>query len=324
MPRVLACLALISFLAGLPEDAAAAMDSAELQAVLDEGRRLFDEEAYAEALERYQRAYDASGLHGLLYNIARCQQALGNDREALSTFRRFLGGEDLPPGPRGKAEMAVQILEKRLSTGRLVVQVSPFGAEILLDGEVVGTAPLAPLTVTPGTHQIEVRASGRPSAGQHVQVPAGGEITVTFALPEPPSSPLLPPTPPATPPPEPEPEGPSATPWQWVTLGTGAALVASGVVLWWLGEEDWQKVDDANSSSSSMSREEAQKLLDDGDTKHTVGYVMMGVGGAALATSVVLFVLDATVWAHEPDETVSRPAVWGTPDSVVFGFQGSF
>ena len=319
MARLFLIASILASLLLLPAGAAANMDDDELRTVLAEAKRFYDEGSFAEALARYERAYDERHIHALLFNIAFCHESLGNDQEALSAFRRYLRGEDLPAAQRAKAEVTVRLLEQRLATGRLVIQVSPFGAEVLVDGEVVGTAPLAPLTVTPGAHQVDVRAPGRPSAGQHVQVPAGGEVTVSFALPEPP------PDRPETPPPElPRDEGPRATPWQWVTLGTGAALVAGGVVLWWLGEEDWQKVEDGTDGSGTMSRSEAQKLLDDGDLKHTAGYVMMGVGSAALATSVVLFVLDATVWAEEPSDTVSRPAVWGSPDSIVFGFQGRF
>ena len=119
------------------------------------------------------------------------------------------------------------------------------------------------------------------------------------------------------------PESPGASPWQWVTLGTGAALVVGGAVLWWLGEEDFSAIEDGR-REQTMSETRAQELRDSGRTKRTSGHVLVGVGAASLATSTVLFVLDATIWDADAEVHTARPAIWHEPGGVVLGVEGGF
>lgn len=84
--------------------------------------------------------------------------------------------------------------------------------------------------------------------------------------------------------------------FKWVTGGIGLAAVIGGSVSFALGAGDHSKLDDANQTPSDqaadLTRQEALDLRDGGSTKKTVGYVLWGVGGAALAASAVLFALD--------------------------------
>ena len=315
MKRLLSVCAALGALALAPAAGAQPPSTEEVQEHVDSGARLFRVGEYERALGHFQRALDASGEQALRYPMARCQQALGRDREALASFRAFLAVPDIPPEARGKARMAVQLLEAKLASGTLILQVSPFGARIFVDDEEVGEAPLEPLDLAPGQHEVRAETDGHEGVSKTVHVAAGSETTTTIAL-----SPLLasdgagdgagPP--------------PSASPWQWVTLGGGLALAAGGGALWWLGDKDYQDVEDGR-RSGTMSLERAQDLRDSGDKKLTAAYVLVGVGGAALVTSTVLFVLDATLWdGPQAEIQVPRPAVWGRPGSVVFGLEGSF
>ena len=103
---------------------------------IEEATRLFKDGAYEEALKIYNDLYAGTRRHRaqFLYAIARCQEELDRPEEALGSYEKLLEMK-LPPDVRGKAENSVRHLRDRLSTGRLVLHVSPFGAEVVLDGK---------------------------------------------------------------------------------------------------------------------------------------------------------------------------------------------
>ena len=82
--------------------------------------------------------------------------------------------------------------------------------------------------------------------------------------------------------------------WKWSTLGGGVVLTGVGATLYVLGARDHSQVTSAPgygdpSSVYPMTRDEAQSLVDSGDTKKLIGGIGMGLGSALVATSVVLF-----------------------------------
>jgi tetratricopeptide (TPR) repeat protein len=98
---------------------------------------------------------------------------------------------------------------------------------------------------------------------------------------------------PATP--QPERGAPSRSIVPWLALGGGVAFTTVGVTLYLLGVSDHNKVTDANgygepSGVLPLTRKEAEDLVSSGDSKKLIGGIGMGVGGALLATYVVLLV----------------------------------
>jgi tetratricopeptide (TPR) repeat protein len=99
--------------------------------------------------------------------------------------------------------------------------------------------------------------------------------------------------------PAPAPKEPNAwthPAWPLLTLGTGILLAGLGTGLYLDGARDHDEVTGAAnygdvSRPSSMTEVEAQRLIDAGDTKKLIGAIGLGVGGALIATHVVL-----TVW----------------------------
>jgi hypothetical protein len=75
------------------------------------------------------------------------------------------------------AQVAVEL--QPVSAGRLVVDVQPKGAEVLLDGVLVGHTPLTLSTVTTGPHELLVRRTNFQSYLRRLDLKAGE--TQTFA-----------------------------------------------------------------------------------------------------------------------------------------------
>ena len=99
--------------------------------------------------------------------------------------------------------VTIAAAQQRTDFGTLSIQVRPPDAEILIDGErwngSEGNAPLQ-VQLSPGTHRIEIRASGRQTFSRDVTIRAGETTPLNVslgqaAIPEPAPPPAGPPAP---------------------------------------------------------------------------------------------------------------------------------
>lgn len=79
----------------------------------DRGQKLFTLGKFDEALDEYQKAYDASPLPDFLYNIGQCHRNLGDYEQAIFSFKRFLQLDPEAPN-REKVEIIIDELEDKL------------------------------------------------------------------------------------------------------------------------------------------------------------------------------------------------------------------
>lgn len=113
--------------------------------------------------------------------------------------------------------------------GRIYVAAAPPDAEVLLDGEPIGTgATVLELFVDPGTHRLQARLSGYEELSQRVEIAAGATVGATLTL-----SRVAPPPPPA---PEPSakksaPAGPAAPPAPGPWASWPGALRVAGIAV---------------------------------------------------------------------------------------------
>jgi tetratricopeptide (TPR) repeat protein len=79
----------------------------------DRGQKLFTLGKFDEALDEYQKAFDASPIPDFLYNIGQCYRNLGNYEQAIFSFKRYL---QLDPEAenRDKVEIIIDELEDKL------------------------------------------------------------------------------------------------------------------------------------------------------------------------------------------------------------------
>jgi hypothetical protein len=78
----------------------------------------------------------------------------------------------------GRRETVQLTLERASIIGRLRVTSDVAGAQVLLDGRVLGTAPVTEDGVPVGSHQVVVRAPGHADWQQQIQITGGAEVTV--------------------------------------------------------------------------------------------------------------------------------------------------
>jgi hypothetical protein len=181
-----ALLAFASLLA-LPRSAQAqgAEPSAAERSAAQEAYRhaleLFDAGRHADALVEFKRAYALAPAFRILYNMGLCHAALGDSLAAVEAFSGYLrqGGARVESPRRAQVDAEIARLSKQLAW--LTLEVVEPGAELRLDGAVVGQGPLTrELRLNAGRHAVEVRSADGTLKTQSVTLGAGSEQRLRF------------------------------------------------------------------------------------------------------------------------------------------------
>ena len=268
-----------------------------------EGVKHFDAGRFEHALASYQEAHAIWPLAALSFMEARCLEALGRAPDAIVVLQRALR-EDPEGVVRGRIEQKLIDLRRAVAPGHLLLHVTPDGAEIRVDGALRGHAPMPGIDLAAGVHTVDVRLLGYHTRSDEVFVP-GSEKTshrVDLVVVQ-------------------EPQRWYERPWGWATFGLGVASgVAAGALLG-VADRERREVRDAldNDPITSIGRQEAIDQLDTADQEELAAYVLFGVGGAALVTSIVLFALP-----EEEPGPYTAVVPLGLPDGLGMSWVGRF
>ena len=167
------CLVVLSILAQISAPTTDQEAKAKAQVVLKEGAHLYQQGAYADALEKFEQAYSVFPSPKLFFDIGQANRELGRPAEAVAAFERFLAeAVDASPELISDARRSVNELAPKI--GKLIIDCDATGAEITVDGKVVGRAPLAnSIPVSPGSHQVTATHPTIAPVVQTVEVAAG-------------------------------------------------------------------------------------------------------------------------------------------------------
>ena len=180
---------------------------------------------FGEALERLQKADDLDPNPMLKINIAETLEELDRPDEALRWYLEVQGsnaGKSLGVDAR----RAVERLREELAPkeGTLSIRSPAKGAEVSIDGELAGRAPLE-VDVPAGLHEVTLTSPDGLSITERVRVAAGATVELMLT---PPADSLEPEESFADEPPPPS-AGAGGTPWGWIAAGAGTGLVVAGV-----------------------------------------------------------------------------------------------
>lgn len=103
--------------AALAQDLNADAADEEARSRFQAGRLAFEHRRFDEALQDFRRAYELSGRHDLLFNVARCLDRLGRDEEALEAYREYLARAATTSPGVAEARARVSLLEAPVETG---------------------------------------------------------------------------------------------------------------------------------------------------------------------------------------------------------------
>lgn len=278
----------------------------------DRGRELEDDGDLAGALVEYEQAQSLRPVFRLERHLGRVCRGLGRYLDALNHYRAFLeeGGELVPEERRAAVLSILAELREQLATVRLT---APEGAEVIINGEVVGRAPLSePLVVDPGELITEVRLEGHRPFRNALTLVRGQIHEMTIYLePLPREEPSEPPVveEPLPPPPVENPEPSDGSPrraafdrgWFWSGVGVSSALLVTGAVF---GVLTLVELDEFESVNRSNRSDEDDELLRESQRRGEAFGVVADVllfSGAAFAVATVIVGL-FTDFEGEDDE----------------------
>jgi hypothetical protein len=137
----------------------------------------------AHAIAKYREAYEQSKDPRLLFDMAVCERdlhAYAAMQGLLSRYEREAGAE-LSPDQKADVEAALAAIHDFVGTVSLTV--SEAGADVSIDGEPVGTTPLAaPLVLDLGKHTLSVTKDGFDPVEHPIEISGGNETNAGITL----------------------------------------------------------------------------------------------------------------------------------------------
>lgn len=156
---------------------------AEADQLFREAQELSRQRRFAEAAVKFDASMRKLPRATTIFNVGRCAEELKQVARAIGAYRWYLL---LAPGATDKDETQAtireleQLLVKRQMQA-VTIFVTPPGAEVVVDGAVVGTSG-ASVEVTPGRHIIAARSEGYTPTELVVSVPRLESQEVNLSL----------------------------------------------------------------------------------------------------------------------------------------------
>jgi hypothetical protein len=288
---------------------ASAEDRALARSLFDEGRRLVQAGDYAEACPKLEASQRIDPGIGTAYNLADCFEHLGRLASAWATFREVADAARKARQPE-RAQVArdrATALEPSLS--KVVITVPGHAAVAILwdhtrlDEALSGT----PMPVDPGTHTLDVSASGKKSWHVEVQIGEGADSRMV-EVPELEDDAAA--VPAAQPPPRviaklPELRVPPAAPdWEhpaaWVAAGTSVVTLGIGIVFGLEARAKWSEA--APHCPASQCDSTGHPLWSDAKDAARASTIAFVAGGVLLAAA-------GTFWILAPSSKAPSPQV---------------
>jgi hypothetical protein len=284
-----------------PPRAARAQDAkAAARAHFDRALAASNEQRFDDAAREFEEAYALAPDFKVLYNIGRVSALLGRPLRAVEAFEGYLaqGGDRV--GAERRAEVQ-RLIDEQLPRLAALGVATKEGADVRVDGRLVGRAPLAGrLRLAAGPHTIEALLADRPPVLREVTLAGGSTTDLTLAFPATAAAPA------ATAPLElelsadPRPSPPAHRARRlagFVAGGLGLVALAAGTALAYSGATDanaarTRLVAAAMPAPPAMpdvvKYDEAKIEYDDARTKNQLGWAMAGVGGLAVVAGAAL------------------------------------
>ena len=285
---------------------AAGVKQSEQQAALvlfHDGNVMLNDGLFAKAADKYKAAlthWDHPAVH---YNLALADMNLDQPIDAYDNFSASVKFGDAPLQSRDKYDHAKEymvLLDKQIA--EVEVTCNKPGAKISIDDKDVFTAPgTYKGKVRAGPHKFIATLEGHPTRVDATYVTPGAPFRIELKLYT--TAELT----------------RYKRKWDatWIpyaVMGGGVLVGAIGGILELAASNNYKQYDDkvAACNMTSMNAgcaqsSDLQSLRDSGDTKKTAGFVMYGIGAAAIATGAVLWIL------NRPESYEVRPEDLNTP-----------
>lgn len=262
-----------------------------------------------EAIREFKKAFELSGSANAAKGVAVCALELERDGEALQYYEQYLSRPKKDPNPEevAQAERDVKALKAAVSWitvkanvegVRLTDTRTPSRGSPVINRYVIGKDPVK-LGIHPGDHQFVATLDGMADVTWKLEIVNGTTHQKTFEMTKAVSN--VPP-----PPQEKEVVERPIPVYAWVVGGIAVASAGAwiGTMVWASGEKsNYDKV------NGTVSVDEATKLRNNVQTANLVADVMLGVTGAAVVGTIVVFAVRPEVKVKKAAAVEVLPAV---------------
>lgn len=167
----------------VPAAAAESSHASEAARHFDRGYLLAQQGSLEGAISEFKRAFELSPHPSVLYNLGQAYAASGRAVEAVQTLREYLAQADPQLDAERRAQAAATVEYQSQRIGSLVLDVQPAGAELMLDGEPLGKAPLnGPLPLSAGSHGLTVTHAGHTPRSVRVEIVGRASTAIQVTL----------------------------------------------------------------------------------------------------------------------------------------------
>lgn len=156
---------------------------ARAQELFQKGRTAIVYNKFLEAYEPLRQAWALKKSYDIAALLGQTELELGKFRDAAEHLAASL--ESYPPTGKQDARRRIEELFRKAKqrVAKVSVAADKDGAELLLDGKVIGRSPLGQaIFVEPGLHELEARLEGHETARAELDAKAGAEASVTLAM----------------------------------------------------------------------------------------------------------------------------------------------
>ncbi|HEY5955734.1 MAG TPA: PEGA domain-containing protein [Polyangiaceae bacterium] len=146
------------------------------------GVKLYRERSFDGALAEFNRAYELAPNYRVLFNIGQVHAERGDYVAAIKAFRQYLndGAGAIEPARASEVQSELTRLEGRIA--KITVTSNVEGAELLVDGELMGSLPQALVPVNAGSRRISLRKKGYEADEIRVMLASGEEKAIEIKL----------------------------------------------------------------------------------------------------------------------------------------------
>jgi tetratricopeptide (TPR) repeat protein len=285
---------------------AGANDEASAKKRFEEGIAALRKDDFSAALASFEESYSLQPKAAVLYNIGMCQKAMFHFVDAKKTLDRFMQEKDKGQRESHTVDAVAALEEINQKIGKIAVESSVEGADLLVDARPVGkTGEAEPVLVDPGLHIVELEKQGYERFRTEVTVPFGktAEVKATMiALPKEEAPKPLP----MELKPAPNPSDKGCVPSNKQTkkerafllssvaaFGLAASGIAAGTIYVLRWSDDWDQTDAlAGNCDGNNPCLDAYTHLYDRTESDKIGIAVgYGVGGALAIAGATLFVM---------------------------------
>ena len=184
--RILSLLVMLTLVTALPGVATGNVNREIAKKHYELGEKLYEYGDYNKALGEFNKAYELAPIPALMFNMGRCHEKLGDLKQAVRHYQRFLAAKP-NAGNRAEIEEKIKSLKEKMKAAPVVKEPAPVVKEpgpvvkepapVVKDPAPVVKDP-APVVKDPAPVVVEQEADSRPHTWKWVT----GWVTVGLGV----------------------------------------------------------------------------------------------------------------------------------------------